>query len=214
MDQQPSTITNSRRKLRLRWWLAIVSGFTVSHLLFSLIGHGFTGPHGEDLTFAQNIAHTVGLTVAGLIVFPLQRVALKPYLYINRWRIIVATIVFVGAFQLGAKTVRPPADWVLGFTALGTAGWIGLPGLKGIKILWTLLTIVGFWIGIVLAVPVMLKAIRAGVFDPDSPTLWDHTITWVLGAGLIGIIGGALSTWPLGRLLLPSEPVSAVSSIQ
>lgn len=207
MERESSSNKDSRRKLRYRWWLANAAGFTVSHFLFSPIAHGITGSHGDDLTFAQNLAHTIGLIVVGLIVFPSQRAALKPYLHISTRRILISTIVFVAAFQLGAKTVRPPADWILGFTALGTAAWIGLPGLKGIKLLWTFLAVVGFWIGIVLTVPIMFAAIRAGVFDPDSPSLLDHTVSWVLGGGLTGIIGGGVSAWPLSRLLLPSDPV-------
>ena len=50
---------------------------------------------------------------------------------VSRTRVAVGTAVFVAAFWLGAETAGPPADWILGFTVLGTACWIGLPNLTG-----------------------------------------------------------------------------------
>ncbi|MCI0605767.1 hypothetical protein L0156_22490 [bacterium] len=211
MTEIAASVKDNRRKLRYRWWFANVVGLIIAFLLFSLIGHGITGPHGDDLTFAQDIAHTLGLLVVGLILFSAQRAALGPWLSVSAARIIGATIVFTAAFQFGAKIYRPPTDWILGFTVLGSAAWVSFQGFKGRRLVWTIATILGFCIGMAFTTPVMFAAIRSGVFDPESPTLLDHTITWVLGAGMTGIFGGYISSWPLSRLLISSysSPSSA-----
>lgn len=188
--------------MRRRWWFANATALIISFVFFSLIGHGITGPHGDKLTFAQDIAHTIGLIVVGFIVFPAQRLALKQWMHVSFPRILMATLLFTAAFQFGAKVYRPPVDWILGFTVLGAAAWIHIEGLKGRRLVWTVLTIIAFCMGMVLTVPIMFAAIRAGVFNPDSPSLLDHTLTWVLGAGMTGIIGGYISGWPLSRLLV------------
>ena len=197
-----TTSTDSRSRLRHRWWFANAAVLSIAFLFFSVIGHGITGPHGDDLTSAQDVAHTLGLIVVGLMVFPAQRFALKPWMRVSFPRILIATLLFTIAFQFGAKVYRPPVDWILGFTVLGTAAWIHIQGLKGRRLVWTVATIIAFCMGLVLTTPIMFAAIRTGVFDPDSPSLLDHTVTWVLGAGMTGIIGGYISGWPLSRLML------------
>ena len=196
---------DSRSRLRRRWWFANAAALIIAFVFFSLIGHGFTGHHGDDLTLAQDIAHTIGLIVVGLIVFPVQRLALKPWMVVSFPRILTATLLFTAVFQFGAKAYRPPADWILGFTVLGTAAWIHIGGFKQRRLLWTFATIIAFCMGMVLTTPIMFTAIRAGLFDPDSPSLLDHTLTWVLGAGMTGIIGGYVSGWPLSRLLVSTQ---------
>ncbi len=205
MIEIAASVKDNRRKLRYRWWFANVVGLIIAFLLFSLIGHGITGPHGDDLTFAQDIAHTLGLLVVGLILFSAQRAALGPWLSVSAARIIVATIVFTAAFQCGAKIYGPPADWILGFTVLGFAAWVSFHGVQRQRLVWTIAAILGFCMGLALTTPVMFAAIRAGIFDPDSPTLLDHTITWVLAAGMTGIFGGYISSWPLSLLLISSD---------
>ena len=209
MHAESTSIKDGRTKMRYRWWLANVAGLIVAYSLFSLIGHGITGPHGDDLTLGQDVAHTLGLLVVGLIVFPAQRAALGPWLRVSAGRIIVATVIFTAAFQFGAKIYRPPADWILGFTILGTAAWVSFHGFKGLGLVWTIATTIGIWIGMALTTPVMFAAIRAGLFNPDSPSLVDHTITWVMGSGMTGIFGGFVSGWPLSRLLIPSDSSAA-----
>ena len=205
MSNQPTSGQDSPSRMRRRWWFANATTLTVAFVLFSLIGHGITGPHGDELTSAQDIAHTIGLIVVGLVVFPAQRLALEPLVSVSFPRILVATLLFTGVFQFGAKVYRPPADWILGFTVLGTAAWVHIQGFKGRRLVWTFATIIAFCMGMVLTTPIMFTAIRAGVFDPDSPSLLDHTLTWVLGAGMTGIIGGYLSGWPLSRLLVSTH---------
>ena len=202
VEVKPPSLKDSRSRLRRRWWFANATALTIAFVFFSLIGHGITGPHGDELTLAQDIAHTIGLIVVGLIVFLSQTVALKPWTGVSFPKILVATLLFAAAFQFGAKVYRPPVDWILGFTVLGTAAWIHIQGFKQRRLLWTFATIIAFCMGLVLTTPIMFTAIRAGLFDPDSPSLLDHTLTWVLGAGMTGILGGYISGWPLSRLLV------------
>jgi hypothetical protein len=206
MPETRGSIDASRRRFRTRWWIANAAGFTAAHVVYSLVGHGFTGSHGEELTSAQYLAHTIGLIAAAMIVFALQRNALRNHVQVSRTRIAVATAVFVAAFWLGAETTGPPADWILGFTVLGTACWIGLPNLIGSRSLSAGLTIVAFWGGIGTAIAVMFVLIRAGIFYPDSETLFNHTVFWVVLGGVTGAAGGYFSAWPLSRLVTAPEP--------
>jgi hypothetical protein len=206
MPETRGSIDASRRRFRTRWWIANAVGFTAAHVVYSLVGHGFTGSHGEELTSAQYLAHTIGLIAAAMIVFALQRNALRNHVHVSLTRIAVATAVFVAAFWLGAETTGPPADWILGFTVLGTACWIGLPNLIGSRSLSAGVTIVAFWGGIGTAVAVMFVLIRAGIFYPDSETLFNHTVFWVVLGGVTGTAGGYFSAWPLSRLVTAPEP--------
>ena len=191
-----------RRKFRARWWVANAAGFTVAHVAYSLVGHGFTGSHGEELTTAQYLAHTLGLIATAVIIFALQRRALANHLRVGGTRMGVATAVFVAAFWLGAETIGPPADWILGFTVLGTACWIGSPSLTRLRYWWTTLSVVAFWGGIAAAAGVMFVLIRTGVFFPDSETLLNHTIFWVILGGVTGAAGSFFSSWPLSWIVM------------
>jgi hypothetical protein len=177
----------------------------MAHVVYSLVGHGFTGSHGDQLTSAQYLAHTIGLVATAVIVFALQRGALRRHVQVSRTRVAVGTAVFVAAFWLGAETTGPPADWILGFTVLGTACWIGLPNLTGSRSLSAAVTIVAFWGGIGTAAAVMFVLIRGGIFYPDSDTLFNHTVFWVILGGATGAAGGYFSAWPLSRLVIAAD---------
>ena len=205
MEEMRGSIDASRRSFRTRWWIANAAGFTVGHVVYSLVGHGVTGSHGDQLTSAQYVAHTIGLVSVAVIVFGLQRGALRSHVQVSRTRVAVGTAVFVAAFWLGAETTGPPADWILGFTVLGTACWIGLPSLTGSRSLSAAVTIVAFWGGLGTAAAVMFVLIRGGIFYPDSETLFNHTVFWVVLGGVTGAAGGYLSAWPLSRVVIPSN---------
>lgn len=191
---------------RRRWWLANSAGFIGGHLVYSLVGHGFTGTHGDKLTLAQYAAHTIGLITVAAILFPLQRAALRGCVQVSRARMLIGTCVFIAAFWLGAETLGPPADWILGFTVLGTASWIGQHRMRGAQALWALGAVIGFWIGIAAIYPVGRTAISLGL-NPDSVTLFDHTILWLILGGTTGVVGGFVSAWPLSRMFVTPSNV-------
>ena len=191
-----------RRGFRARWWMANAAGFTIAHVVYSVLGHGVTGPHGDELTTGQYFAHTIGLIATAVIVFFLQRAALRPYVRVSPSRVILGTGAFVAAFWLGAETSGPPADWILGFTVLGTAAWIGLSNVRPFPFLTAALTVLASWAGIAVAVATMFISVRVGGFNPDSQTLLNHTVFWVLLGGVTGIAGGYFSAWPLSRIVV------------
>ena len=121
-------MTDSARRFRRRWWLANSEGFAVGLVAFSLLGHGFTGSHGDELTVAQYIGHTAGLIGAATIILAAQRRALQPLREVSGKRMTLGVLAFVAAFWFGAEAIRPPADWILGFSVLGVAAWIRRPG--------------------------------------------------------------------------------------
>jgi hypothetical protein len=201
---QAGAVAPTRGGFRSRWWIANAIGFTIGHVVYSLVGHGVTGPHGDQLTSAQYLAHTFGLIGAALIVFSLQRAALRPHMEVTTRRIIVATGVFVAAFWLGAETSGPPGDWILGFTVLGTASWIGRSNVPRYPFGAAALTVLAFWAGIATAVVTMFATVRFAGFNPDSETLLNHTVFWVLLGGVTGAAGGYYNGWPLSRVVVSS----------
>lgn len=211
MQEPPNSVEDSRRRFRGRWWLANASGFIVAHLVYSLVGHGFTGSHGDQLTWAQYSAHTIGLMAAALIILALQRAVLSRHVPVSRSRVLIGTIAFVVAFWLGAEAIGPPADWIFGFTVLGVATWIGLPDLTGSRTVCSVLALLGFWGGIAVAAGAVFVCIMTGIFDPEAETLLNHTIFWVVLGGTTGVAGGYLSGWSLGRLVI--APTAAGQSV-
>ena len=192
-------------KLRTRWWLYCSAGFIMGHVLFGLIGHGFTGPHEGRPTGASALAHTLGLVVAGLTVFTSQRVGLRPWLQISKMRLIIATLSYVVAFQLAAYVLRPPFDHVFGTPVLGVAAWITLDRLKGSRALLTASVVGSFWLGIVVAAIIFEAVLPTVGWELDSSSLTGHTMSWLIGGSAAGVVGGYVSGWPLSRLLLASS---------
>lgn len=88
------------------------AGFIVGHALFAFMGHGFTGPHDGPPLGVSALAHTIGLVALGLTVFNLQRSSFRTWLRIPGRRVVLATLLFVVAFQFGAYALRPPFDYV------------------------------------------------------------------------------------------------------
>jgi hypothetical protein len=210
MQNAPVALDPTRGGFRTSWWIANAIGFTVGHVVYSLVGHGVTGPHGDQLTSEQYLAHTIGLIATALIVFSLQRSALRPFVQVSSTRVGLAIAVFVAAFWVGAETIGPPADWILGFTVLGTAMWIRLFNMSASR-LSAAMTVLAFWCGIAAAVATMFVMVRLVGFNPDSQTLLNHTIFWVVLGGVTGTAGGYFSAWPLRRAVVPANTEQKMS---
>ena len=192
-------------RFRLGWWLANSIGFVMGHLVYGVLSHGITGPHGDQLTAAQYVAHTVGLLAVAAIVFPLQARALQPLHSPGLKRIVWGTLIYITVFWIGARGIRPPADWILGLTVLGSALWVGAPVQARAKWLWRPLGVLLFPCGMRFIIPVGDAAISAGMLDLQAQDLANHVVIWLVIGGSTGVAGGLLSSWPLGRLLSASS---------
>jgi hypothetical protein len=168
-------------------------------VVFSLLGHGFTGPHGDELTVAQYIGHTVGLIGAATIILAAQRWALQPLRQVSGKRAILGVLAFVGAFWFGAEAIRPPTDWILGFSVLGVAAWIRRPGHEQGKSIWAPAALGSYWVGICAALAAVITWDSA--LRPDPSSLLDHTTGWLIVGATTGVVGGLLSARALSRLL-------------
>lgn len=199
---------DARRRLRSAWWLNCSVGFAAGHILFGLIGHGFTGPHQGRPTGTSALAHTIGLLTLGLVVVALQRAALRPWLQITRARAVLAAVAFVLAFQLGAYTLRPPFDYIFGWPVLGSAVWIGSTSSGGSNALWTLAATFSFLLGLGILVLAVDPLLAAWGWQYDPRSLSDHVFLWFVGGTVTGLVGGLASGRPLGRLLVPNEPAT------
>ena len=191
----------STSRLRMNWWFYCSLGFIVGHLLFGFIGHGFTGPHEGRPTGASAVAHTIALIVAGLTVFSIQRIGLKSWIRISNKRIIAATLIYVISFQFAAYILRPPFDHIFGMPVLGIAAWISLDKLKTSQILLIVAAVFSFWIGVISAGSIIELVVPLTGRGLDSSNLLGHILSWVIGAGVVGVVGGFLSGWPLSKQL-------------
>jgi hypothetical protein len=119
----------------------------------------------------------------------------------------MGVVALVASFWFGAEALRPPADWILGFTVLGAAAWFRLPSRQDGRKTWALLTVASYWLGICVALASVITWDR--VTGPDPSSLLDHTVGWLIVGAATGVVGGYLSGWPLGRLLLvPALPLN------
>ena len=196
-------MTNTAREFRRRWWLANSVGFAVGLVAFSLLGHGFTGPHEDELTVAQYIGHTVGLVGAASIILVAQRLALRPLREVSGRRMVLGGLAFVAAFWFGAEAIRPPTDWILGFSVLGVAAWIRRPSHERGGTIWALAALGSYRIGICAALAAVITWDVA--LGPDPSSLLDHTTGWLIVGATTGIVGGLLSAYALSGLLVPAR---------
>lgn len=196
-------ITDTTREFRRRWWLANSVGFAVGLVAFSLLGHGFTGPHEDELTVAQYIGHTGGLVGAATIILAAQRLALQPLREVSGKRMALGVLAFVAVFWFGAEAIRPPTDWILGFSVLGVATWIRRPSLEHGKNIWALAALGSYWVGICAALAAVINWDRA--LGPDPSSLLDHTIGWLIVGATTGVVGGLLSAHALSQLLVAAD---------
>ena len=186
-----------KSEVRRRWRRANAIGFVIGWFLYSIVGHGFTGGHGEELTWLQYFSHSLGLLAVAGVVFGLQRRAILEHVDVSNRRMVIGAAAVLASFWLGAETVGPPADWILAFTVLAAATWIG----KSKSVTWSALTILCFWAGIAAAAGTIFLLVRTGLFYPDSVTIVNHTLFWVILGGVTGVAGGFFSSWPLSRVL-------------
>ena len=196
-------MTDSILKLAFGWWIANLSAFLVAHLLYSVIGHGFTGHHGDELTVAQYGMHTLGLAVVSLAVLFAQRHVLSTHLSVSWRKISLGVFAYVGAFWLGYETFGPPADWFFGFTVLAVWAWFGLSGASLRVVAASFAAIAGFWIGMISVLAIAGYLIENGQIDPNVPTtMRTHTEQWLFIAGVSSLIGAGLSALPVSWLVM------------
>ena len=187
-----------------KWWIANIIGFLVGYLLYTPIAHGITGHHGRELTGAQIIAHSLAMAVAAFLVVGAQRAALAGHAVIDWWRVPLVMVVFNAAFWLGYYVPFLPIDTdiLLGFTVLGTLGWLGaIPAGSGWpRVVLAVLTFaIANFVGQAIAV---LVGMSIGLGAEDLQTsMFAHSFYFVTIALVTGLIGGGVSGWLLGPLV-------------
>jgi hypothetical protein len=203
-------MNDAAHDFRRRWWVANSVGFAVGLVLFSLLGHGITGAHDDELTAAQYIAHTVAFLAGSLLVLGAQSRALRSVRKVSGTRIVVGALVSVAVFWFGAEGIRPPFDWILAFTVLGAASWVRLPNQEQGKKVWILAAIGSYWVGICAALALVIT--WDATLSPDPSSLLDHTTGWLIVGAATGVVGGYLSARALARLLISGVAPSNTDS--
>jgi hypothetical protein len=187
--------------------MANTAAFVIGYLLYTPIAHGVTGGHPLGLTSAQYVAHSVAMAVAAWIVVVAQRRALKGHVDLAWWRVPLVMITFNAAFWLGTRLPSfVDTDIFLGFTVLGTVGWLGaFPAGKGWP--WVVAAVLAFAVANFCgqALAVMLGG-ALGMKGEDLQTShFVHAFYFVTVALITGLLGGWGSGWFLGRVVTPSE---------
>ncbi len=191
-----------------RWAITNTLGFMIGYLPYTPIAHGLTGNHGRQLTLSQLISHSLAMSLAGAIVATAQRKVLRPYVKVGWWRVPVVVLAFIAAFWLGYYQGLLPRqyfdiDILFGFTALGSAVWLGsfrVPENRGLSVLWAVLAFtVGSAIGQLLAVGILLSL---GIpLQSSRSNMLVHAFYFETVAIATGVVGGALSSRFLAKVL-------------
>lgn len=81
-----------------RWILKNFIAFTISYSLYSLIAHGFTGGHDYELNLMKLFAHTIALSLVGLIIGYFQHSQLSEFYSIKRTNILLVPFFLLSLF--------------------------------------------------------------------------------------------------------------------
>jgi type III secretory pathway component EscS len=189
--------------LSRRWFLWNCVAWLVGFVLYTPIAHGVTGAHPGGLTPAQILAHSIAVSVVGIIVADAQRRALAPFVSVPWVRILVAPVAFNIGYWVGSYL---PIDWdtdiLLGFLALGSAVWLGIVPINGQR-LSAAVALLSFPVASVV-VELALVGVVVGLLgitpDLQASTLW-HSLFWITVGGGSGILGGWLSGHALSKML-------------
>lgn len=193
-----------------RWWMANTLAFLAGYLLYTPIAHGITGGHGHALTFSQIVAHAIAMAVAAWIVVVAQHWALAGQVKLEPWRIPFVMITFNAAFWLGVYRPFLPVvdnDILLGFTVLGSFGWLGSFPLRGAWP-WGVLAVLAFAIANVVGqvCAVMLGTTLGFKGEDLQANAFVHSFYFVTVALITGFVGGGLSGWLLDRARAAAQP--------
>jgi hypothetical protein len=191
-----------------KWILKNFTGFAIAYSLYSLIGHGFTGSHGGELTPSQIVSHTIALCVVGLIIGYFQYNYLKKFYQIKALKIITVPIFFILSFWTGWFTLGPPMDIILGFPVLGCVLWVFNPRINKLDLKFKILAFSSFLIAAIssLAIGVFIASL-IGIIGEEQ-NLIEHLIGWLMIGILASIIGGYLSSIPIKKSLNPEPNTS------
>ncbi len=185
-------------------------GFLIGYLLYTPIGHGFTGNHGREMNTEQIFAHSVGLAVVALILFLLQKKVLNPYIKVGTIKILLAVAAFTGLFWFGYyQNIIPDGpdyDILFGFLVLGSGLWITDLSFSQNKIPW-LVAVLSFPFASFIGELILFLIVINFELDMDvQQSMLDHTIFWVSVGLVTGILGGWISGTMLYKMIDKRHP--------
>ncbi|ANM30311.1 hypothetical protein ABI59_13105 [Acidobacteria bacterium Mor1] len=199
-----TTAKAATRGFARTWLVGNTLALMAGYLLYTPIGHGFTGGHGRELNGAQLVSHTLALSVVALFVALAQRRMLAPHARVPASRIPLAILLFVGLFWAGYYLPLPfGLDWdiLFGFTALGASIWIGHLRVGGHPIA-ALVAFLAFPAASFLGeVIIYLVVINLGLEPKIGTDPIMHSVFFLTVALTTGLVGGGLSGKALERML-------------
>ncbi len=200
----------SHARLWLRWLWANSFGFTLAWGVHSPLAHGFTGDHGDDLTRAQVLAHTIGVSVAGAIIALFQRRVFRRLAPVNYRSVWMTSLVMPMMFWIGYYAAGIPFDLLLAFATIGCIGGFALKPYLPRGNLWLLANTLGFCVGLgVTAAATYPIADRLlGAFGGG---LAGHTCAFLYIGAVGGTASGALSGLALSALSKQSRQQGGVT---
>jgi hypothetical protein len=197
--------------LSQRWFLWNSVAWLIGFVLYTPIAHGVTGGHPGALTPAQILAHSIAVSVVGIIVAGAQRRALAPFVSVPWVRVLVAPVAFNLGYWIGSYL---PIDWdtdiLLGFLALGSAVWLGVVPINGHR-LSAAVALLSFPVAslVVELALVGVVVLLLGITPDMQASMLQHSIFWITVGGGSGILGGWLSGRALAEMLPPPSSQGA-----
>lgn len=188
-----------------KWVLANTIGLLIGYLLYTPIGHGFTGGHTHSLNENQLIAHCIALAAVALILFLFQKSVLRKFINIPSTKIAIATIAFIALFWLGYyQTIIPDGpdfDILFSYLVLGAGLWVGSISFAQNKFYW-LVALLSFPIASFIGEVLFFLIVTGFKIELDmQKSMMHHTMFWLTVGVTTGLIGGWLSGLMLYKML-------------
>ncbi|HJR53269.1 MAG TPA: hypothetical protein VJ982_06095 [Gemmatimonadota bacterium] len=189
--------------LSRRWFRWNSVAWLIGFVLYTPIAHGVTGAHPNGLTPAQILAHSIAVSVVGVIVAVAQRKALAPFVSVPWIRVLVAPIAFNIGYWIG--TYLPTdldTDILLGFLVLGSAVWLGIVPINGHRLI-AAAALLSFPVASFVAELALfaIVVLLLGITPDLQGSMLMHSIFWITIGGASGILGGWLSGLALAKML-------------
>lgn len=201
----PKTNEMTKRVFLKKWIFTNTLALFVGYLLYTPIGYGFTGTHGREMTTEQIAAHCVALAVVGLILFISQRSVLRHFIPINRIKIAIAALTFIGLFWFGYyQTIIPGGldyDILFSYLALGSGLWISTIPFSKNKMSWVI-ALLSFPFASFIGELILFIIYTSFDLNMDvQSNTTNHSIFWITVGVTTGLLGGLISGNMLYRML-------------
>jgi hypothetical protein len=193
--------SNTKKGLWLRWVVANAIGLALGLALWGIISDTL-GEHGPiDSQLVVIPSSIVAFLSVGAVAGTLQWLALRSYIDLSRWNILVGSIGYAVGFIVGFILGGPPVDFILGFILFGLG-----TGIVQALSLRRQVSRAGWWVPTIMLSLVVGGAVGMVVIFPIGDALdaalGGGVVAFVVILTLLGATAGAVAGAISGALLL------------